>query len=221
MEIPHAVDIVVAGIDGGVGETALLAATHCVVSVGVLGLIEEKFPVAANIGSASSVGEVVALEQALILSSPFTHGLGSTVVHAGGELALPCAVSVVDVPHATSVLEAASLVEAAILNLACTFAFTDGGVPVAERTEFAIVGGGELGAVLATFGQSGVPHAVGIGSAVLLRRSGADSDASGSVEVAEIIGFAHLGDVEESDARDLGVAATLVAASTNGVIPSA
>lgn len=134
-------------------------------------MIEEEFPVAADIGGAGGVGEVVALEQALILSSPFAHGLGGAVVHAGGELALPCAVSVVDIPHAASVLEAAGLVEATILDLAGALADARGRVPIAERAEFAVVGGGELFAVLAALRQGGVPHASGIGSAVLLGRS--------------------------------------------------
>lgn len=39
--------------------------------------------------------------------------------------------------------------------------------------------------------------------------------------MAEIVGFAHLGDVEERDTGDLGVATALVAAGTDGVVPSA
>jgi hypothetical protein len=166
LEVPHAVGVAVASVGSAVGETAGLAASHGVVTVGILGLVEEKLPVAATISNARSVVEVFAFEGALILVGPLAHGLSDTVVLRGSESALGCADVVVDIPHAASIGNAASLVASSVLELACAFAGTDSRVPVAERTEFASGGGRVLRAILAAEFEVGVPHAERILGAV-------------------------------------------------------
>ena len=221
LEIPHAVGVVVAGGDSGVGETTLLAASHGVVTVGVLGLVEEERPVTAGVSFTGVVVEVVTLELALILSSHFAHNLSNTIVSGGSEFALAGADVVVDVPHAARISDATSLVGGTILELAGSLASADGGVPIAETTKFAISTGSELGTVLAAHFEVRIPHAERILGAVGGSRMLADRNTLSAFPVAEVVSFAHFSHVDGGNTRDLGVTIAAVAAVADLELPFA
>ena len=113
------------------------------------------------------------------------------------------------------------MVGGAVLESASSLASADGGVPVAETTEFAISAGGEFGTVLAAELEFSIPHAERILGAVCRSRMLAGGNTLSTFPVAEVISLAHFSNVDGGNTRDLGVTIAAVAAVTDLELPFA